>query len=186
VDSQNGRLRIGYIGQIAPHKGVHVLLMAVRQLENADGRWELRIYGDTTRFPRYAEHLRRIAGEHPRIRFEGQVENRHIPAILANLDVLVVPSLWYENAPLTILEAHAAGVPVVASDLGGMAELVRHEEDGLRFRPGDDRDLARQIRRLLDEPDLVARLRQGIGRARLVSDEVAELLTVYQQILGGR
>ncbi len=186
LDSPNGRLRIGYIGQIAPHKGVHVLLKAVRQLENADGPWELRIYGDTTRFPQYAQHLRRLAGGHPHIRFEGQVENRHIPAVLADLDVLVVPSLWYENAPLTILEAHAAGVPVIASDLGGMAEMVRDPQDGLRFRPGDDRDLARQIRQFLDEPDFFTRLRRGIRPERLIRDEVAELLTVYRQILEGR
>lgn len=185
-DSPNDRLRIGYIGQIAPHKGVHVLLKAIRQLGNADGRWELHIYGDTARFPQYAEHLRRLAGEHPRIRFEGRVENRRIPAVLTDLDVLVVPSIWYENAPLTIMEAHAAGVPVVASDLGGMTELVRHEQDGLRFRPGDEGDLARQIRRLLDEPDLLARLRQGIGQVRRIRDEVTELLTVYRQILEGR
>ncbi len=147
LPSTDGVLRIGYIGQLSHHKGVHVLLKALRRTK---GRWELHIYGDPTRFPRYVEHLRRLADGDPRIRWKGAVENRAVPQVLAGLDVLVVPSIWYENAPITILEAQAAGVPVVVSDLGGMAELVQHERDGLRFRPGDDRDLARQLQGKLE------------------------------------
>ena len=69
-------------------------------------------------------------------------------AVLHDVDVLVVPSMWIENAPFIIREAFAAGVPVIASDLGGMAEMVRDGVDGLLFPPGDARSLAACLRRL--------------------------------------
>ncbi len=172
-------LRVGYLGQIAPHKGIHVLVEAFRSLDVSDGACELRIYGDMGRFPRYAERLRRMAQADPRIRFEGAVENRRVPEVLSGLDVLVVPSIWYENAPLTILEAHAAGVPVLASDLGGMAEMVRHGVDGLLFRVGDAQDLAAQLRELVGNPDLLRRLRAGIEPVRTLGQELEELLEIY-------
>ncbi|MBC7227216.1 MAG: glycosyltransferase family 4 protein [Thermoflexales bacterium] len=180
-DQQSG-LRVGYLGQIAPHKGVHVLVEAFRSLGALDGVRELRIYGDMGRFPRYAEQLRRLAQGDPRIRFEGAVENHRVPEVLSGLDVLVVPSIWYENAPLTILEAHAAGVPVLASDLGGMAEMVRHGVDGLLFQVGDARDLAARLRELVENPDLLCRLRAGIGPVRTLEQEREELLEIYRTV----
>lgn len=178
---QNG-LRVGYLGQIAPHKGVHVLIEAFRSLDVSDGACELRIYGDMGRFPRYGERLQRLAQGDPHIRFEGAVENRRVPEVLAGLDVLVVPSIWYENAPLTILEAHAAGVPVLASDLGGMAEMVRHRVDGLLFRVGDPQDLATRLRELMKSPDLLPRLRAGIPPVWTLEQELGKLMEIYREV----
>ncbi len=173
--------RVGYLGQIAPHKGVHVLVEAFRSLDVLDGACELRIYGDMGRFPRYAERLRRLARGDARIRFEGAVDNWRVPEVMAELDVLVVPSIWYENSPLTILEAHAAGVPVLASDLGGMAEMVRHGVDGLLFRVGDAQDLAARLRELAENPDLLSRLRAGIGPVWTLEEERKQLMGIYRE-----
>lgn len=93
--------------------------------------------------------------------------------------MIVVPSIWYENSPLTILEAHAAGRPVICSRLGGMVELVQDEVDGLLFTPNDDRDLARQLQRLRTEPGLLERLRDGIQPPRTFADELKEMLQHY-------
>lgn len=180
-DGRRG-LRVGYLGQIAPHKGVHVLVEAFRSLDLPDGACELRIYGDMSRFPRYAERLRRRARGDPRIRFEGAVEHRQVPEVLSALDVLVVPSIWYENFPLTILEAHAAGVPVLASDLGGMAEMVRHGVDGLLFRMGDAQDLAARLRELVQNPDMLPRLKGGIGPVWTQEQEWGELKEIYEKV----
>ncbi len=177
-------LRVGYLGQIAPHKGVHVLIEAFRSLDVSDGSCELRIYGDMSRFPRYGERLRRLAKGDPRVRFEGVIENRRVPEVLAGLDVLVVPSIWYENSPMTILEAHAAGVPVLASDLGGMAEMVRHGVDGLLFQVGDPQDLAVRLRELVENPDLLPRLRTGIPPVWRLEQELDELMKVYGEVVG--
>lgn len=179
-DSRCG-LRVGYLGQIAPHKGVHILVKAFRSLGISDGACELRIYGDMGRFPRYAERLQRLAQGDPRIRFEGAVENRRVLEVLSDLDVLVVPSIWYENSPMTILESFAARVPVLASDLGGMAEMVRHGVDGLLFRVGDAQDLAARLQELIENPDLLLRLRAGIGPVWTLEQELEQLLEIYRE-----
>ena len=72
-------------------------------------------------------------------------------AVLHDVDVLVVPSMWIENAPFIIREAFAAGVPVIASNLGGMAEMVKDGVDGLLFPPGDAVSLGGCLRRLIEE-----------------------------------
>jgi GT2 family glycosyltransferase len=100
---------------------------------------------------------------------------------LADGDVLVVPSIWIENAPFIIKEAFAAGVPVIASDLGGMAEMVVHERNGLLFEPGNAAHLATQISRLLDERDLLERLRRGIERPMSIEQDAATMRTRYAE-----
>lgn len=175
-------LRIGFVGQIAPHKGVHLLIEAFRQLRTAEDA-TLHIYGDLEQDPRYTERLRRLAGSDPRIQLHGRVENARIATALGELDITVAPSQWYENSPLTIMEAHAAGTPVVTAALGGMAELVTHEVDGLHFAPHSSADLARQLQRLIDEPDLLPRLRAGVRPPRSIDDEMAQLVRLYDQAI---
>ncbi|MBO9384746.1 MAG: glycosyltransferase, partial [Roseiflexus sp.] len=172
-------LRIGFIGQIAPHKGVHLLIRAFRALRPKAQRLELHIYGGLTTNPAYINQLRRLAGGDDRIYFHGRVENTRVPDVLANLDVAVVPSIWYENAPIAILEAHAAGTPVVTTGIGGMADLVRDGVDGLHFRFNDAADLARVLQRLIDEPELLSRLRSGIQKPRSIDDEMVQILAIY-------
>jgi GT2 family glycosyltransferase len=98
---------------------------------------------------------------------------------LADADVLVVPSVWIENAPFIIREAFAAGLPVVASDLGGMAEMVFHDRNGLLFPPGDAGALADQLSRLLHEDGLVERLRRGIERPMSIEQDALEMTRRY-------
>src|SRR5262249_49915473 len=143
-------LRLGYTGQLAEQKGVHILIAAVRRLRGAP--IILRVYGDQTAFPRYVALLKRLAANDPRIEFAGTYggssERRRV---MENLDVSVVPSVWYENNPMSISEALGHGVPVVATDLGSIPEVVVHERNGLLFRRGDADDLAAALRRLIDE-----------------------------------
>ena len=106
-----------------------------------------------------------------------------MPGFLARLDALVLPSVWLENSPLAIEEAFAGGVPVIASDLGGMAESVRHEVDGLRFPAGDADALSRCLRRLIDEPGLNShRLRAGIREPLSIAVDAAQTLARYQAL----
>jgi len=175
-------LRIGYMGQIAPHKGVHTLFEAVRQLPGAT--LEVKAYGDATRFPDYTRHLRQMARQDSRLRLAGVYDRTEVSRVLQGLDVIVVPSVWYENTPTVILEAFAHRTPVIASDLGGMAELVRDGENGLLFAPGDADDLARQLQRLLDDPRVLPALRAGIGPVKSVAQEMDELEEIYRVVAG--
>jgi glycosyltransferase involved in cell wall biosynthesis len=178
-------LQIGYIGQLAEQKGVDVLIAAMRRL--ADAPITLRLYGNPNQFPAYTARLRQLAGHDPRIElagtYRGAAERR---AVLDSFDVIVVPSVWYENNPMSINEALGHGLPVVTSNLGSMPEAVSDGINGLLFRRGDDADLARQLRRLVDEPDLLARLQAGITPRPSVADEVNQVTRVYQQLLAAR
>ena len=181
------KVRIGYIGQIAPHKGVHLLCEAFRRLRNEDV--ELHIYGNLGAFPDYADRLRQLGEGDSRIRFHGFCSSKEVPQVLANFDVSVVPSVWFENSPAVILESLAAGTPVITSNIGGMAELVQDGIDGLHFAAGSADSLAHQLQRLLDEPDLLARLQRGAAASptpRSIDDEMNELLAIYERAIRSR
>jgi glycosyltransferase involved in cell wall biosynthesis len=180
--ASDGTLRIGFTGQIAPHKGVHLLIDAFRRLRPATQLIELHVYGGLDAMPQYAERLRAQAGNDARIIFHGRFENQSAPAILAGLDIAVVPSTWYENSPLAISEAHAAGTPVVTAHLGGMAELVRDGVDGLHFAPGDAADLAHTLQRAIDDPALIKRLRAGITSPPSIDQESQAVLDIYERV----
>lgn len=179
-------LRLGYIGQIAPHKGVHVLITALKSLPHSDVTAELTIFGNTEQHPAYTRYLRRLIGDNPHIHLAGKFSHDQLPTVLSNVDAVVVPSIWYENSPISIMEAHAARRPVITSRLGGMAELVRDGVDGLHFTPNDSRDLARQLQRLRTEKALLERLRDGIQPPPSIDDEMQTLLEHYTALLERR
>src|SRR5215207_2154187 len=175
-------LRVGFIGTMAPHKGSDVLIRAMRTLPPELGA-TLDIHGNLERFKPFVKELRRLAGDDERINFVGPFQREKVGEVLSGLDVLVVPSRWYENQPGVSFEAFAAGMPVVATDLGGMSEFVKHEENGLLFEPEDAEDLARQVRRLYEEPGLLEKLRDGIGPVKNVTEDVDELEELYNTLL---
>jgi glycosyltransferase involved in cell wall biosynthesis len=105
---------------------------------------------------------------------------------MADSDVIVVPSVWYENSPVVIQEARAAGVPVVASGHGALTEKVRHDVDGLLFPPGDVVALRQALWRLVDEPDLLPRLRQNIPPPMDMDRHVQELEALYHNLVAKR
>jgi glycosyltransferase involved in cell wall biosynthesis len=178
-DADGVRLRLGFLGQIAPHKGLHVLIDAVRALPDAS--IELIIHGDLTREPAYVRALRASAAGDPRIIFAGPLGQADLDRLFQQIDALAVPSVWYENSPFVIHEARRAGLPVLASRLGGMAELIRHDEDGLLAEAGDAAAFARQLDRMIREPDLLTRLRGGVTPPPAIGDEVRALLRLYER-----
>lgn len=178
------RLSFGYVGQIDPMKGVDVLVRAFRTIpDEVDAA--LSLQGSFEKSPAFSAELRRLAAGDPRIRFGGPFERSEIASVFSALDVLVMPSVWYENAPVVIAEAFAAGKPVVATNLGGMAELVHHEVDGLLFERGDVPGLAATLRRLAEDRDLVRRLARGIPPVRTIAEEVGYLAELYSAAARG-
>lgn len=180
--SKDGRLRFGYVGTFHPQKGVHVLIEAFKNLPQ-DIDATLRLCGDFSHFPEYSREIYDLSRPDPRINFAGTFPNEKIAEELQKMDVLVVPSTWYENTPLVIYSAFAAKTPVMATNLGGMAEVVRHEENGLLFEVGDAGDLSRQLRRFVEEPDLLDRLSGYFKSVRTVEDSVDEMLELYDRLL---
>ncbi len=135
-----------FVGRLSPEKGVEPLLEAWRRL---GGRIRLRVIGDGP-----ASHLVADAvSAGLAIDFLGRRSPEEVSAAMAGARFLVFPSVWYETFGLTIVEAYAAGLPVLASDLGAMADLVEHGVTGLRFRPGDSEHLVQQVDWALAHPD---------------------------------
>jgi glycosyltransferase involved in cell wall biosynthesis len=176
-------LRIGFVGTLAPHKGPDLLVRAFRALPR-DLDATLRVHGGGGGYEDYAEGLRRLAVGNERIDLAGAFAKEDLGRVLGGMDVLVVPSRWYENAPGVIFEAFAAGLPVVATDLGGMSEFVRHGENGLLFPLGDAGALARMLRRLAEEPGLLRRLQEGVPPVKTVGEYAGELEHVYAGVAG--
>ncbi len=174
-----GPPRFGYVGSIAQQKGVHVLIDALNGLP--DGAATLDVYGDVSTFPDYAAELRALA-RHPGIRFHGLLGRERLWDVLAELDALVLPTLWYEASPTVIREAFAAKLPIIASAIGAPGRMVRDGVDGLLFAPGDAAALRRALLAMVEQPALLPQLRAGIAPPRTVADHVAQIEAIYEQI----
>ncbi len=168
-----------YIGSLAWQKGVHTLVEAFRTMPAAA---ELRIWGETRTFPDYVDRLREQIEGHGNIHLEGRLAREGIGAALAWADYLIVPSLWWENSPTVILEANAAGVPVIASRLGAMQEKVTDGISGLLFEAGDVQDLIRTLRRTLEEPDLWQSLRAGLPQVIGMPEHALQIESIYNTV----
>jgi 2-deoxystreptamine N-acetyl-D-glucosaminyltransferase/2-deoxystreptamine glucosyltransferase len=157
---RHGRPRIGYVGRLAPQKRADLLVEAFGRLT---GDAELVVVGDGPD----RDLVARLAAASPaagRIALRGFVEHAAVPGVLAGLDVLVLPSA-YEEMGSVLVEAMAAGLPVVASAVGGIPEVVRDGRSGLLVPPGDAGALAAALDRLVADPALRARLAAGAREA---------------------
>jgi glycosyltransferase involved in cell wall biosynthesis len=174
-------VRFGYVGTLRQPKGVEILLEAFKRLpESCDA--SLRIVGDMGDVPSYVRSLYEGAREDRRINFTGVVPNERTAEQLAEIDVLVVPSTWYENSPTTILLAFAAGVPAIVSDVPGVTEIVRRGDNALLFKMGDAGQLADCMRSVVDDARLLSRLRANAEALRTVEDSVDEALELYDAL----
>ncbi|MEO8520651.1 MAG: glycosyltransferase [Acidobacteriota bacterium] len=169
------------MGTLVWHKGAHVLLEAARLLK---GEVEVHLYGDTTVFPDYVATLRRLASELP-VTFHGRFERAAAPGVYGGLDALAVPSLWPENSPLVIHEAFMHGVPVIGARMGGIADLIRHDVNGLLAEPASPASLAAMLARLTREPGLPQRLSAAAPRVKSIAEDAAEWNARYERVLAG-
>lgn len=172
-----GNFRFGFIGTLGQHKGCHLLIDAF--LRSGLDAARLYIYGNGGDFPGYYQSLQDAAGGDSRIEFRGTFPNGRIGEVLGNLDALVVPSIWYENAPLVVHSALAAKCPVLASNFPGMNEVVRHGRNGLLFTPGDVHELADQMRSLVRNPEMHAQLSAHCQAPKTVKEYVDEIYEIW-------
>lgn len=183
--TESDALRIGFIGTLFEHKGVDVLIKAFQMLSPHKAP-QLKIYGSPSQFPEYFKILEDLAKSDEksssRIHFLGTFPNDQFGKIVSELDVLVVPSRWYENTPLVMQSALATKTPLIVTDLGGMSELINHGQDGFVFKVGDHEDLAEKLQCLIDQPDLLSKFRQNIGPQRSTSVMVDELESIYRNV----
>jgi glycosyltransferase involved in cell wall biosynthesis len=175
--SSRNPLVVGYIGTLAQHKGCHVLLEATRLLPR--GSVTLKIYGNADDYPEYFERLKKISSGKVQVQFCGTFKNTLISNVLAEVDVLVVPSLWYENTPLVLYSALGARCPVIVSDLPGLTEVVKDKITGLVFKAGDSDDLRDKLVRIISEEGLLDRLSDNILPPRSTGEYVDDVMSLW-------
>lgn len=166
-----------FVGRLSEEKGLHVLLKAWEMLQ-----FPLSVAGDG---PLY-EDVQAAAADPGKgiINLLGRQTHADVLDLIARAQFLVMPSVWYEGFPMTIVEAFACGTPVIASRLGGMAEIVEDGRTGLHFTPGDAADLAAKVTWAREHPDEMAAMGRN-ARAEYEAKYTPErnyelLMAIYQ------
>jgi glycosyltransferase involved in cell wall biosynthesis len=168
------KIKFGFMGRVIPTKGIKVLTEVFSDLENET----LNIYGNIGAEKRFLESKNII--------FKGGYKNEDISEVLKDIDVLIVPSTWLENAPLVIQEAFLSGIPVITSNIGGMAELVQNRKNGFLFEVGNSKDLKRVIAEISKNPKVLNSLEIDRNSVVDISDEVQNILEIYKGLLNAR
>jgi glycosyltransferase involved in cell wall biosynthesis len=170
---------VGFIGQIARHKGTDILVEAFRRLPM--GAAVLHIFGPADQDPAYMEHLHALASDAP-IHFRGTFPRERMREVMDTLDLLVIPSRWYENSPLVLLNALAAHTPVVVSDVAGMTEFVDEGNNGFSFQRGSVDDLVRVLSEVVLDRDRLRSLPSSTRYERTPRFMAEETLAVYDRM----
>ena len=117
------------------------------------------------------------------IEFMGAFDNKDIAKIFREIDVLIFPSLWQENSSLVLHEAILTKTPVIASDSGGVSELIKHSKNGLLFKGGDPADLFAQMQKVMENPILIEKMKTECVKIKDIRDNCREMEEIYNRIL---
>lgn len=168
---------VAFCGRLVPEKGILVALEAARI-----GKFRLRVIGDGP----LAEDVAR----HPNADLVGWLGSQALESALMDVAAVTVPSTWYENAPMAVLEPMSLGLPVVASAIGGIPEMIENGIDGLLVTPGSMVELANALRKVIDDRELAARLgcaaREKAAKTYSPAKHVESLMALYALLLGAR
>ncbi|HET6848292.1 MAG TPA: glycosyltransferase [Gaiellales bacterium] len=167
-------LTVGFFGSAYPHKGPSLLVEAAQRCAT---EVRVQIHGDAPEA--FEQHLRSL-DQRGVVELCGAFSHEQLAERLAGVDVAVVPSLWWDCAPLVVAECMAGGVPVLASRMGGIPDFVRDGVDGLLFDGRDADDLAVALDRLSSEPGLLEQLQAGVEPPRRFADYIDELERIYR------
>lgn len=176
-------LRLAYLGRLHPTKGIDLVIRALKQ--SPDLPVELDIYGVIQGAPQneYIGMVQNLIASDARITLKQAVPTDEVISVLTDYDLLVVPSRGFETGPLVVLEAFAAHLPVIGSNLGGISELIKPNENGLLVEPESIGAWEQALRRCIDTDDLLEQLRAGIPQPKTMSQVALEMKQLYQSLL---
>ncbi|HET9470325.1 MAG TPA: glycosyltransferase, partial [Usitatibacter sp.] len=179
-------LRIATLARLDAMKGVHLLIEALRARPALDVRLDVFVVAPRGAETAYGRRLRREASGDARVRLLPALAHDAVFQTLAGYDLVAVPSQVLETGPLVVLEAFAAGTPVIASNLGGIAERVSHGVNGLLVPPFDPGAWASAIERLTGDPALLARLRAGSPPVPSMDHVAGAMHSLYSTLLASK
>jgi glycosyltransferase involved in cell wall biosynthesis len=166
-----------YLGQVVRHKGLAILAEALKMVNRDDLR--LHVAGDGD----YLEQLRRELSDWSNVHFYGYVSGEAKADLLSKSDAFVLPSIWYDNAPIAIIEAYRYGLPVIGSNIGGIPEMIQENKTGFLFEPGNVSSLASILRRIsLEQLRNMTHDCQKAAQIYTMKNHVEKLLAVYNSL----
>ncbi|MBS1886480.1 MAG: glycosyltransferase family 4 protein [Actinobacteria bacterium] len=180
------RNRLAFFGQLSYFKGINVLLKAMLRLQEEEVDVHLAVHGANLELQPEEfrdEFAELLEATEETVTFEGEFDHDALPSLMADADWVVVPSVWWENSPLVIQEAGQHRRPIIASDIGGMAEKVHDGISGLHFRAGDPADLAATIARAVSERGLWEELQARTQAPYEMDEHVRSLRRHYDELL---
>jgi len=173
-------VRLIFIGRIDPFKGVHLLLEAMAGL--APERITLDIYGQVVDEDYYRK-CRELSKELPSVSWKGVIEQDKVIPTLASYHALCLPSTFSEMSPIVIQEAFAAGIPVIGSNVYGIAEPVKDGVNGLLFKFNDSLDLRKVLAKVINDPALLKGLAANVTPPDSFSEVAKAMLEIYESVL---
>jgi glycosyltransferase involved in cell wall biosynthesis len=173
-------VRFLYLGRLHPSKGLIALVRAAVAIPR-DRFFRLDIRGPQidAGSRHYAAELQALAGDDPRVTIGAGVPGHDVPALLAEYDVLLCPSIWFENGPTIALEAMAVGTPIIASRVGNLAEIIDDGENGQLVEPGNIERWSDALARAAANPATIDRWRRALRQPRTMDDIAADYLALY-------
>jgi glycosyltransferase involved in cell wall biosynthesis len=186
-------LRVGFFGQISYLKGINVLLDAAAILQDeaatpgAAAEIQFEIHGDASNQPAefQADFQQRIGQAGHNVHFHGAYDNQRVDQLMCAVDAVLVPSIWWENSPVVIQECLRNRRPIVCSNIGGMAEKVRHGVDGWHFPMGNAVALAALLKELAGKRDHLAAMAAGIRQPEAPEETAMRHVALYERLLAG-
>ncbi|MFX1298624.1 MAG: glycosyltransferase family 4 protein [Promethearchaeota archaeon] len=173
-------IRFGFLGRIIPVKGIAALIDCFNEIDHTKA--ELNIYGDHSISQQYLVDRCKNSSIH----FKGPYNYKDIGKVFSDIDVLIVPSVWYENSPLVIHEGFLANVPIITSNLGGMAELVQNHKNGLLFEPGNVDDLRKKVNQFINNPSIIKKFTEKPTPVRSIQEDAQEIMSLYNRLLNNK
>ncbi len=180
---RNDGLRIAFVGRFDPTKGIHVLIEALRMEPTLKARLDIYGVAQSAANERYRTKIHALAANDPRIHFHDPLASPEVVPTLRDYDVLAVPSQWLETGPLVVLEAFAAGIPVIGWNIGGVAEIVQPGVDGVLIDPPHVAGWTQAFEQLATDRALLERLRKGIRPPRSMVQVAEEMMALYDAIM---
>ncbi|MGA1845129.1 MAG: glycosyltransferase, partial [bacterium] len=171
-------VRFGFMGHLGPSKGAHLIIQAAQGIRPGYARF--LFFGGADQ--ESLHDFKRDTEGMPFCTYEGRYDYRTLDRVFDRFDVLIIPSLWQETLGMIGLEAQAAGIPIIASDTGGMRDYVTHGRNGLRFPVGDATGLAECIQGILDHPEKIEELSGHAIAPKTIPANCTEIIGYYEKL----
>jgi len=180
---RDDQLIFGYAGSLIYHKGVQILLRAFIKIK--DKNVKLRIYGYGK--ADFVKNIEKIVENDTRVTFYGKYSAEQLGDIFESIDVLVIPSICYENYPMVLHEALVSNIPVIGTRLGVFVKKIKDGFNGFTFLPGNSDDLQKKMEQIINAPSLLNKMKENIKTKIIVptiEQEAYEYFEIYNKMMG--